>query len=83
MTIGKKIVKSFAVLAVASMFALPAPTSAAAENIPLCPCEAARAALHIDESLRPLQPFVTIYNCVDTDGEGVELLRTRWNKVDV
>ena len=83
MTIGKTIMKSFAVLAAASIFAAPAPTSAATENQPPCPCEIARAALHIDESLRPIQPTVTIYDCVDTDGDGGELLRTRWNIIDV
>ena len=81
MTICRKATKAFMILATVSLIAAPAVLPPAATVLPFAVCEASPS--YIDESLRPLQPFVTIYNCVDTDGEGVELLRTRWNKVDV
>ncbi|MBQ4422517.1 MAG: hypothetical protein II880_05475, partial [Schwartzia sp.] len=70
-----------AVLAAFSLYAAPVSFPSAAPVLPSAVCESAPS--YIDESLRPIQPTVTICDCVDTDGAGVELLRTRWNGVAV
>ena len=70
-----------AVLAAFSLCATPVPLPSAASVLSSAVCEAAPS--YIDESLRPIRPTVTIIDCVDTDGEGGELLRTRWNEIDV
>ena len=77
----KKMKLAAAVLAAFSLCATPVPLPSAASALSSAVCEAAPS--YIDESLRPIRPTVTIYDCVDTDGEGGELLRTRWNSVDV
>ncbi len=81
MTICGKATKAFMILAAVSLIDAPAVLPPAATVFPSAVCEASPS--YIDESLRPIQPFVTIYHCVDTDGEGGELLRTRWNMIDV
>ena len=70
-----------AVLAAFSLCAAPVSFPSAAPVLSSAVCESAPS--YIDESLRPIQPTVTICDCVDTDGAGGELLRTRWNSVDI
>ena len=76
----KQLAKSIAVLTAASLYAAPLSLPSAVGGVPAAVCEASS---YIDEDLRPIRPTVTIIDCVDTDGEGGELLRTRWNEVDV
>ena len=70
----KKTAAALALFSAFALFAAPVPTSGAESPPPPCPCQRARAAFHIDESLRPVQLAVNTHRFVDYE-EGDALLR--------